>query len=88
MKNMSDDVYVIYYNNKLLGVLADSESFWYLYEWLSDSDGVCNIVTVSKSMFEIPENFEDFNKLVAEHGEVSITRSKICLKIHYDDNLA
>ena len=78
---VSDDMYIIYYNNKLLGILSDSESFWYLYEWLSDSNGVCNVVTVSKDMVDIPEDFEDFNKMVASYGEVE------SIKILYDDNL-
>ena len=84
---MLDDVYLLYYNGKFLGMLSDSESFWYLYEWLSESDGVCNVVTVSKSMVDIPEDIQDFNKLVAEHGEVEITRSRMSVQICYDDNL-
>jgi hypothetical protein len=84
---VSDDVYVIYYNNKLLGILSDSESFWYLYEWLCDSNGVCNIVTISKDMVDIPPTFSDFNKMVAEHGEVEISRSKMLIRLSYDDNL-
>lgn len=84
---MSDDVYLIYYNNKFVGMLQDSESFWYLYEWLSDANGVCNVVTVSKSDVVIPEDVEDFNKMVATHGEVEISRSKVSIKILYDDEL-
>ena len=87
VKNMSNDVYMIYYNGKLLGILQDSESFWYLYEWLCDSDGVCNIVTVSKSALDIPEDVEDFNKMVAGHGEVEISRSKVAISILYNDDL-
>lgn len=84
---VSDDIYIIYYNNKLLGILSDSESFWYLYEWLSDSNGVCNVVTVSKDMVDIPENFEEFNKMIAEHGEVVISRSKLSVVLSYNDEL-
>lgn len=84
---MSNDVYVIYYNNKLLGILQDSESFWYLYEWLLDSNGVCNVVTINKDMVDIPEDFEDFNKMVAQYAEVKISRSRMSIEILYDDNL-
>lgn len=84
---MSDDMYIIYYNNKLLGILSDSEAFWYLYEWLSDSNGVCNVVTMSRDMVDIPVDFEDFNKMVAGYGEVEISRSRVSIEILYDDNL-
>ena len=84
---MLNDVYLIYYNGRFLGMLSDSESFWLLYEWLSESDGICNVVTVSKDMVDIPEYIQDFNKLIAEHGEVEISRSRICLGLQYDDNL-
>lgn len=84
---MSDDIYVIYHNNNFLGILSDSESFWYLYEWLSKIDGVCNIITVSKSMVDIPEDFENFNKMVAKYGEVEISRSRMSINLCYDDNL-
>lgn len=68
-------------------MLQDSESFWYLYEWLSDADGVCNVVTLSKSNVIFVDDIEDFNKMVAQFGEVEITRSKMQLKMCYDDNL-
>ena len=84
---MSDDIYLIYYNNKLVGMLQDSESFWYLYEWLLDSNGVCNIVTVSKDMVDISDDFKDFNKMVAGYGEIEISRSRVSIDILYDDNL-
>lgn len=84
---VSDDIFLLYYDGKFLGMLSDSESFWYLYEWLSELNGVCNVVTVSKSMVDIPEDIQDFNKLVAEHGEVEITRSRVSIEILYDDNL-
>ena len=84
---MNDDIYIIYYNGKFLGMIEDSETFWYLYEWLSDSDGTCNVVTISKDMVDIPSNFSDFNKMVAEYGEVNISHSKIFVSLCYDDNL-
>lgn len=84
---LSHDIYLLYYNGKFLGMLSDSESFWYLYEWLSELDGVCNVVTISKDMVDIPDDIQNFNKLIAEHGEVEISRSTMCVRILYDDNL-
>jgi len=84
---MSNDIYLLYYNGKFLGMLSDSESFWYLYEWLSESDGVCNVVTISKDMVDIPDDIQNFNELIAEHGEVEISRSTMSVRILYDDNL-
>ena len=81
------DIYLIYYNGKFLGLIRDSESFWYLYEWLSDSDGVCNVISVDDKMLDMPDSIQNFEKLVSQHGEVSINRSKICLRMLYDDNL-
>lgn len=81
------DIYLIYYNGNFLGLIRDSESFWYLYEWLSDSDGVCNVVSVDDEMLDMPDSIQNFEKLVSQHGEVSINRSKICLRMLYDDNL-
>ena len=82
-----DDIYLIYYNNIVIGMLQDSESFWYLYEWLSESDGVCNVVTVSKSNVNFVDGIENFNTMVAKYGEVEISRSKLEIKMDYDDSL-
>ena len=81
------DIYLIYYNGKFLGLIRDSESFWYLYEWLSDSDGVCNVISVDDKMLDMPDSIQNFEKLVSQHGEVSINRSKICFRMLYDDDL-
>ena len=86
-ENVSDDIYLIYYNNKFLGMLQDSESFWYLYEWLSDSNGVCNVVTISKSRVTFLDNIENFNEMVSHYGEVELSRSKLEIKMCYDDEL-
>ena len=85
--NMSDDIYLIYYNNRFLGMLADSESFWYLYDWLSDANGVCNVVSVKRDQVDIPESCENFNKMVAQYGELEISRSRISFTMLYDDEL-
>lgn len=85
---MSDNIYLIYYNNDLVGIIRDSESFWYLYDWLNDSNGVCNVVTVSKDDVVFVDGMDKFNKLCARHGEVSISRSKINIEVCYDDNLS
>lgn len=81
------DIYLIYYDGNFLGLIRDSESFWYLYEWLSDSDGVCNVISVDDKMLDMPDSIQNFEKLVSQHGEVDINRSKICLRMLYDDNL-
>lgn len=81
------DIYLIYYNGNFLGLIQDSESFWYLYEWLSDSDGVCNVISVDDKMLDIPDSIQNFEKLVSQHGEVDINRSRICIRMLYNDHL-
>lgn len=84
---MADDIYLIYFCGKFIGMLTDSESFWYLYEWLSDSEDPVNVVTVDKDMLDMPQDVKDFNKMVSRYGEVTLERSKMCIRLSYDDNL-
>lgn len=84
---MKDEVYLIYYDNNFVALIDDDESFWFLYERLSDSDGVCNVVHVDREQINIPDEFLNFNRIVSQFGSVSLDLMKISVGIDYDDAL-
>lgn len=84
---MVDEVNLIYYDGIFVGLITDDECFWYLYEWLSDSDGVCNIVSVDKNRFNMLDDFRDFNRMVAKFGTVELKYAEVSVGINYDDTL-
>ncbi len=84
---MTDDINLVYHNNKLVGIITDDDCFWYMYEWLSESDGVCNAVAVDKKNLCISDDISDFNKMVAKFGSVELKYADISIGVNYDDEV-
>lgn len=78
---------LVYYDNVFVGFFTDDDCFWYLYEWLCDSDGVCNVISVDEDQLNFSNDIKDFNKMVAQFGSVELGCAELSVSVNYDDTL-
>lgn len=84
---MNDNVYLMYYGGNFIGLLTDSDAFYYLNDYMSEGDEPFNVVIANKDSVSLPDNLGSFGKLVQNFCSVELCYAKVNLGVEYDDSL-